>query len=346
MGIYVDGVIASFKKSLNWHLLFCFLLVAILAAVVSGIVFVVFGLIGIFLVSGILGIDLLKLFFDALASNPAATASAMQLISAVSNPAVLTNLAIAIFALLAVFIIVSVFVCSFFEAISYFLARQFLNGNKGDLGEAFSNAGKKFISLFGARILVGILILVLALIIFSPVLIALPGIIQSLPAILLASSVQGAAVASAVLPLVGFLLMFIGLLIVFAIILFLLSPYLVAIGPIAVFENESPFGVIKRAIEITQGKYLHSLAFNFLFGIILMIIAFCYSALMAVFGFASVFVVLAILLIVPRIIIELVFSSWLSALANMAYVKLYEINSGSASSPASKKNSYVGLVVK
>lgn len=346
MGIYIEGVIGSLKKSLNGYLVLSFLLVMILAAIASGIVLVVFGLAGIFLASGILGIDILKLFFDSVAQNPVALNSGLQLFSALSNPAIISNLIIAIFALITIFIIISVFVSSFFEAVSYFLARQFLNAKKWDLGEAFSSAAKRFIPLFGTRLLIGILLFILALIIFSPVLVALPSVLQNLLAVFAVSAAHGTAAASTVLPLIGFLLMFLALLFIFFAILFLVSPYLIVIGPIAVFENETPFGIIKRAIEITHGKYLHSLAFNVLFGIIMVIIVLCYYALMAVFGFASVFVILAILLIVPKIIIELVFSSWLSAWSNMAYVKLYEINSGSASRCASKRSSYVGLVVK
>ncbi|MDD5163752.1 MAG: hypothetical protein PHD95_06125 [Candidatus ainarchaeum sp.] len=345
MGIYVEGVIDSLKKSLNGYLVLYFLLVIILATIASGVVLVVFGLAGIFLASGVLGVDLLKLLFDALAQNPAAMASGLQLVTALSNPAIFSALIIAILGLLTVFIIVSVFVSSFFEAVSYFLARQFLNA-KGDLGDAFSSAAKRFIPLFGARILVGILLFILAVIIFSPALIALPSVLQNLLPVFVASAAQGTAAASAILPLVGFLLMFLALLFIFFVILFLISPYLVVIGPIAVFENETPFGIIRRAIEITQGKYIHSIAFNLLFGIIMVIIALCYAALMAIFGFASFFAILAILLIVPRIIIELVFSSWISAWTNMAHVKLYEINSGSVPRHSSKRNSFVGLVVK
>jgi len=343
MGAYIDGVIESFKHSLNVPLWLYFMLVTIISLIVTGIVCIVFLLLGIFLASGILGTDILKMILDLVAGNAAGYSALLGLSAALTIPAVIANLAVVFVVFFIAWIIVDLLIGSFFEAALFFLARDSLQGAKLDLGSAFSSAKEKFLVLFKVRVLVGIFVSILSLVIFSPLLASIPALMQQMPLLSMASGNPGTA-SSAMLAFIGFFLLAAVLFLVLLLVLFFLSPFLTLMVPTAIFSKLGAVDSIRRTIEITKAKYWESLGFLLLFGVLAGIALSVFIAIIIVIEFLSIFAIffiaLAVFLAIVRVALQFAFGTWMNAWTTLSQVILYDLNSGHAKKPARK--SFVG----
>ncbi|MDD5148558.1 MAG: hypothetical protein PHH08_03785 [Candidatus ainarchaeum sp.] len=341
MGAYIDGVIDSFRHSFNTGYLGYVLLVSLVSALAIFVLLGIFGLIAVAAASSILGADLFALFSQAIASGSNASAVQAFLLGRLSDPAVFAGLAAATGILLAVFAVVSVLVQAFFEGIFYSIARQFMNKGAGDFGKAVSLSRKRLFDLFKARLAVGIFVLILALVIFSPALAMLPQAIAQ-AGNFSAAAAANPGIASEMPPaLEAFMNLFNALQMVFSIVLFLLSPFLVVIGPIVVFEEKGAVDSIKRAVEITKGKLLSSLGFELLLALLSVVAGIIFAVILVFFIVIAVFFWPILFLLLLALV---AFIAWAVALEIAANVKLFEINSGSRTMHAAQSTGYIGTI--
>jgi len=339
MGKYVDGVIDSVSKSLDLRLWFHFLITGIFYAIVLGIIAVVFALIGIFAVSSAMGIDLLGVISGFVSTGTVSQEIYTNLMLAFLSPEIVLNIVLVGMVLLVVFLVFSMIVDSFFQAVYYFLARDFWDTKTIDLGIAFGNAKQRFFSLFKVQLILGIVIGIFALIVFSPILFSLPGLLNSLPEILSAGS-SGAGFAGVFLVLA----LLIVLMLFFSLVLFFASPFLSMMIPSVLFGNLGAVDSIKNAVEIVKGKYLATLAFILLLGIVLGIISMVFGGIIVFFQVLGMLAVpLMVLMVFLRIILQIVFNVWIGSVQTLGFVKLFDLNTG-PSKP--KRKGFVGVIAK
>ncbi len=239
---FVDTISESFKQTLNWPLWLYFFLILIIEVLVTGLIALVFILLGFvaFLgpITAVGGIENIAVLF----SNMSFISSAIGVIGL----------------LFIVFIIIATFIEAIFIGLRYNLFNDFLKTGKFDLGKAFQKTKPRIFTYFLISLIVSLIILAVFALAFAPAIFVLPALIG------------GAAIANTVLiaPL------FFAVLLVFLVVLviLLISPMLSLIAPAAFFGNQGAFATIKKSFELMKANYFGNLAYVIFYVIIVVAI--------------------------------------------------------------------------
>jgi hypothetical protein len=126
---------------------------------------------------------------------------------------------------------------------------------------------------------------------------------------------------------------------VLGVVLFFAAPYLSMMVPVVLFEKLGTIDSIRRGIEIVNGKYWGNFGFLLLTLILGMVVGFIVSLFLMIFMFLAM-LVFAFILIYYILIIA--FSIWQQSWMTIAYITLYDINSG-GSGKRKPRHSFVGM---
>ena len=228
------------------------------------------------------------------------------------------------FLLFLVFLVVFLLFGSAITGTSLNFVRDYLQTGQKDLGSAFNKAKPRIFTSFKVELIVSLFFLLVLIVFFLPFIFSLIQLINSISLQLLIAP-NSAEMLSLIVSLLGSFLLGIGLFLIFSLVI---SPFSVIYKQIPFFESKGAVDSIKRAIFLAKKNYWNNLAFAvlmFLFiGFITVIYLFFTFALTALtsanIGFVIIFVVLL------RIIIEFVYSIWLSVFSVLFDVKIYSMN--------------------
>jgi len=313
MGWAIDSAVEVFKKSFDYKSLYwSYFLIGLLA-------FVIFAIISIFIIiipAYLLIMPSLLPLMQAQA-NPAAILLAFQsLLQAL--PQIIIGFAI----ILIIFTIVATLWDSFISGLSLNIASDYLKNAKFSVGRAIEKTKPRLLVLFALNIIFTILLNILSLILILPAILSLLNLLNSFTSAgglfalmnqsFLINFTQQLSTISAQIDFGNLLNL---------IITFLISPFLVMIAPVALFEKRGVFASIGRIIELGKKSYLPTLGYFILLAllaiiaIIVFVIAFFISLLL-------MFVLVGIPLL---IIISIAFMLWLMAFSNLLIAKLYQV---------------------
>lgn len=251
--------------------------------------------------------------------------------------------AIAIYAVIAVLFIIALFLLSaFINGIQLNFSREYLESGKISFMQAIDRTMPRIWVAAKQQILVAIFFLILALIVFFPVIASVLNILGQLDFSSLAALQASLALLSASLlqQIIPIIIAFILGALVYAVIILILLPILVVLMQVPFFEKVSAIGAIKRAILLGKKNYFKNYGFTILFGIaclVAMILMFVIQTAITVpFGVVNEsvsaesmgagFFLAFIVAMAISFIIQLIVQVGLSAYSGLYSAKLYLID--------------------
>ena len=324
MGRYVDGVIAALKRTFDvkvWGYFFLIMLVEFLIGLIASVI-IVLPFILYFLGLGI---------FE----------SPLAIVQIFTNPATLMNLLVFGGITLVVLVIAWVIVGTFFDAVRYAFSKNILEKNQFDLGATFQGAKSSFISLFGVRVLWGLIYLAIFFVLMLPVIFSVLSVIQQIqsnPLMFLVPNASNQILAASF----GALIMFVLMIVIYTIIAFFLAPFATMAVPAAVFEKPGIVASFRRGISLVKGKYLQNLGFLVLLEIFVIVISVAVSLVGIVLSLpemafsvapSAVAVWVVVFVAIIRFVINIIVAVWANSFGSIGITKLYLLNAV----PASRK---------
>ncbi|MFH1587121.1 MAG: hypothetical protein ABID38_04650 [Candidatus Diapherotrites archaeon] len=146
--------------------------------------------------------------------------------------AIISFLAIGILVAILVLTLVMLFVGPIIQGLLYNSIADFINAGDCSLGESFQKTKKRYLTILGVNLLLGLIVFVIYIILFIPMLIPIVGILWMLLLMVL------------MIPL-----------------MIIVWPFIVLVAPCAVLSQESIVGVFKRVIRLGKMNFLSNLGY-------------------------------------------------------------------------------------
>ncbi len=312
MGWATDSAIEVFKKSFDYkNLYWNYFLISLLGFVLLAIISAVIILIPAYIILAPYIMPMLQMDPD-----PMAVLFALQ-----SFIQALPQIIMWFAAIYIIFIIVATLLDSFISGLLLNIALDYLKKAKFSIGRAIEKTTPRLLVLFAINIIFVAILGILQIILILPAIISSLNLLNSLvsaggisallmnPSLLSNIAAQITAI-SAQIDLGNLINL---------IILFFISPFLLMIAPVALFEKRGVSASLGRIIELGKKSYLPTLGYLLLLGLlaIIGIIVFIIAI------FISLLLVLVLIGIPLLIVVLIAFALWLTALSSLATAKLY-----------------------
>ena len=307
MGKYINGIIEVFKKSFNLKLWLYYLLIIIAIMVIFSLVLLVVAIPAILITLPYL-------------TNPAKLMTDWLLLVVVYGIT------------FVVFTIITGLIDAYSSGVLLKIAKRPLENKEINLRDSFNVPIGRVATLFLISLLIGVISFVLMIVLLLPSIIE---IINILPLL----ETSNMAILGKMISLVTVIVLNVVLVaLLFTVVSIALAPVLMLLAPVAIFENYGIINSIKRAFKLVKGNYLGSMGYIILLIVITigasLVIAAAEQIVVFVIGMlgnvfvnqAAVLAVMIILMIGIIIVLETIFSVWLTAFIYLAIMKLYLIN--------------------
>ena len=316
MGWATDSAVEVFKKSFDYKSLYwSYFLIGLLAFVAFAIISAVIIIIPAYMLIMPYLLPLLQMD-----PNPAAVLLALQsLLQAL--PQIIIGFAI----ILIIFTIVSTFLDSFFSGLQLNIALDYLKKAKFSIGKAIAKTKPRFLVLFALNIIFIVILGIVQLILMLPAISSISGLLNSFASVFGAGGfytmVDQSFAQNLVLQLSTIQAQANFANWTYLIIAFFLSPFLVMIAPIALFEKRGISASLRRIFELGKKGYLSTLGYFILLALLAII-----AIIVFVIAFFISLLLMFVLVGIPLLIVVLIaFMLWLMAFSNLATAKLYQV---------------------
>ncbi|GEM_PF-3377759 len=224
-------------------------------------------------------------------------------------------------------IILFIYVGAIMSGTMLFLVKDFFETKKILLNEAFNKALARAPALFGVQIILSLLFFAILAVLLLPVLLSIAALIPNLQPQMLLSNPQAIIAPLFSVLLIGVLMFF-----VFVLVAVLISPFALLLVPVAVFENLSSFGAIKKAFALAKQDYLKKILSVILFSFIVGAISLSFWPLTMLLSFLSMIasfvpnlsVALSLFLLAVRIGMNIVLMVWIVCFQNIFLADYYK----------------------
>jgi hypothetical protein len=290
----IDSFFVIFHKSLNWKLwlyVFVISLVALMAIIVPSFVIILIGVVA-FLGLGFSFVGFIIYFFLAL-----------------------------------LFIILILFLNSAVQGTLLNFSRNFLESGKLDVWLAWGKTKPRIFTSVKVEIIIGIIYLVLFVLCFLPFIFALINFLYSVSPTELALKFVLMNSPADFFSFFGEVIsaLLLSLLLCFIVFLVLL-PFSVIYRQIPFYESLGTFGSIKRALYLAKKNYFRNFGFFLIFFLFIIVLTLVYLFLIFAFTFPlslTKSIGAIIILVGLRIIVEFLYSFWLTVLSLLFDAKIY-----------------------
>lgn len=228
------------------------------------------------------------------------------------------------FLLFLVFLVIAILFGAAINGTSLNLVRDYLERGKIDLSLAFNKAYPRIITSFQVELIAAVFFGIIFLLCFLPFIFSLLNLIESISLFSLAFS-SPEQIISLFLPVLGSF--FLGILL-FSIFSLIIAPFTVIYKQIPFFESHGAIGSIRRAIFLGKKNYFSNLAFFVLIFIFIGIITLIYvliSVSLVALNAAQI-AWMAIFAVLLRIVIEMVYTLWVTVFSFLFDTKIYLMN--------------------
>ncbi|MBI2529853.1 MAG: hypothetical protein HYW05_01805 [Candidatus Diapherotrites archaeon] len=310
MGWAIESAIEVFKKSLDYKKLwFSYFLLLIISLIIGGIILI--AVVGV--PAAMLFSKYLVLYSQYASATGSSELAAMGIIFALLQalPQILTALVIVAVA----YFVINALWDAFLSGLQLNIALDYLKKAKFSIGSASAKTKPRFLTLFALSIIFGILIFLLALVLFLPLLFSALGIMNQIST----GAASGALASPGADLWVNILLQTVFAIFAFVVVMLLAAPFLAMIAPVALFEKRGIGASIGRMIALGKKDYLSTLGYLILVGLLMAVVSWVIGflqAALALIPFAG---------IVFYIVISAVLGTWSMAFISLALAKLYQV---------------------
>ncbi|MFH1664295.1 MAG: hypothetical protein ABH986_05860 [archaeon] len=226
--------------------------------------------------------------------------------------------------LFILFLLAAFFVSAALQGASLNISMEFLEKGRLDFWSAWGKTKPRIMTAFKVDLIVSVFFLIVFFACFLPFIFSLMNFFASLNLTDFLFAGPGDFLRVFAPLIVSFLIS----LLVFIVISIILLPFSVIYKQVPFFESLPATDSINRAIFLAKKNYLKNLAFYFIFFVFIMVVSLVFAFVIGIFTVAMVsgIVWLVLLLIFLRVIIQVIFSVWVSAFSFLFETKIYQIN--------------------